>query len=52
MTAAQTLCEVYGYDCPVCLDFGNLDGLGPCPQCRADAYAEYVVELLALGVVA
>ncbi|MGH3500573.1 MAG: hypothetical protein ACRDQA_06710 [Nocardioidaceae bacterium] len=55
MTAAQTLRAVYGFDCPVCLDFGHLANLGPCPQCRPDADAEQVAAWLdaeGLGVVA
>ncbi|MQA78108.1 MAG: hypothetical protein GEV10_06465 [Streptosporangiales bacterium] len=31
-----------GFDCGVCLDFGYLDGLGPCPHCDPDGYAEHV----------
>jgi len=31
-----------GYSCGVCLDFGYLDGLGPCPHCDPDGYAEHV----------
>lgn len=30
------------FDCGVCLDFGYLDGLGPCPHCDPDGYAEHV----------
>ncbi|MQA02144.1 MAG: hypothetical protein GEV07_05265 [Streptosporangiales bacterium] len=30
------------FGCGVCLDFGYLDGLGPCPHCDPDGYAEHV----------
>lgn len=30
-----------GFACGVCLDFGYLDGLGPCPHCDPDGYAEH-----------
>lgn len=30
------------FECGVCLDFGYLDGLGPCPHCDPDGYAEHV----------
>lgn len=33
------------FDCLVCLDFGYLDGIGPCPSCDPDGYAEHVEEL-------
>jgi hypothetical protein len=33
------------FDCMVCLDFGHLDGIGPCPACDPDGYAEHVLEL-------
>ncbi|MGH3094545.1 MAG: hypothetical protein ACRDMV_00920 [Streptosporangiales bacterium] len=49
MTAAQTLREVYGFDCSVCLDFGHLGELGPCPQCCPDAYAEHIAASLDQG---
>jgi hypothetical protein len=29
------------------LDFGELEGLGPCPDCRPDAHAEHVLAELA-----
>lgn len=29
------------FDCGLCLDFGYLDGLGPCPRCDPDGYAEH-----------
>lgn len=29
------------FNCGVCLDFGYLDGLGPCPHCDPDGYAEH-----------
>jgi hypothetical protein len=35
--------------CRICLDFGHLENLGPCPQCDPDRHAEYVVELASLG---
>ncbi|MGH8879287.1 MAG: hypothetical protein ACRD0P_18410, partial [Stackebrandtia sp.] len=33
---------VAGCACSVCLDFGDLPGMGPCPTCRSDAYAEHI----------
>lgn len=33
------------FDCGVCLDFGHLDGIGPCPACDPDGYADHVDEL-------
>lgn len=27
-------------DCWTCLDFGHLENLGPCPECRPDEHAE------------
>ena len=33
--------------CWTCLDFGDLPGLGPCPDCRPDSYAEHVLAELA-----
>lgn len=48
MTTAQTWIDdtretvAARFDCGVCLDFGYLDGLGPCPHCDPDGYAEYV----------
>ncbi|MEQ4205785.1 hypothetical protein [Actinopolymorpha sp. B9G3] len=38
-----------GCACGVCLDFGALPGLGPCPACRPDAYTEHVCTLDALN---
>jgi len=34
-------------ECWTCLDFGDLPGLGPCPECRPDSYAEHVLGQLA-----
>ena len=33
--------------CWTCLDFGDLAGLGPCPDCQPDAHAEPVLAELA-----
>lgn len=33
--------------CGVCLDFGHLENLGPCPWCDPDAEAEYYLEVAA-----
>lgn len=33
------------FECRVCLDFGELDGIGPCPACDPDAYVEHIEEL-------
>ena len=32
-----------GFGCWTCLDFADLPGIGPCPDCRPDAYAEHVL---------
>ena len=32
-----------GHGCGLCLDFGYLSGLGPCPRCRADGHAEHLL---------
>ena len=37
------------HQCGVCLDFGYLPDVGPCPRCHSDQYAEYTV-LWALDV--
>jgi hypothetical protein len=29
--------------CGVCLDFGYLPDVGPCPRCRPGEYAEYIL---------
>lgn len=50
--ASRLLREDYGYACAVCLDFARLPGIGPCPECRPDAYVEYLAGLAELGVVA
>ncbi|MGH3501373.1 MAG: hypothetical protein ACRDQA_10875 [Nocardioidaceae bacterium] len=50
--ASDLLRDVYGFDCPVCLDFGYLANLGPCPQCRPAAHAEHIAHLVELGLVA
>lgn len=34
-----------GYGCPTCLDFGDLPGLGPCPDCQPDRAAEHLIDL-------
>lgn len=31
------------HSCGVCLDFGYLPDVGPCPRCRPDEYAEYIL---------
>lgn len=31
-------------DCALCLDFGHLGDLGPCPWCDPDHYAEHVLD--------
>jgi hypothetical protein len=28
--------------CWTCLDFEHLPGIGPCPDCRPDAYTEHI----------
>jgi hypothetical protein len=38
---------MHGFECWTCLDFGDLPGLAPCPDCEADAHAEYVLYELA-----
>lgn len=30
------------FDCGLCLDFGQLDGIGPCPACDPDGYADHI----------
>jgi hypothetical protein len=35
------------FECWTCLDFGDLPGLGPCPDCQPDAHAEHVLGQLA-----
>lgn len=30
------------FECWTCLDFTYLPEIGPCPDCRPDAYAEHV----------
>jgi hypothetical protein len=35
------------FECASCLDFGDLPGLGPCPDCQPDAHAEHVLAELA-----
>ena len=45
MPAERIVCDAYGYECPVCLDFGHLGELGPCPQCCPDAHAEHLAGL-------
>ena len=30
------------YWCWTCLDFEHLPGIGPCPDCRPDAYTEHI----------
>lgn len=39
------------FECWTCLDFGDLADLGPCPDCRPDAYTEHVLEQLATPAV-
>ena len=36
----------HGYRCAVCLDFGVLPGIGPCPACRPAEYVEFVIAVL------
>ncbi|MGW5361563.1 hypothetical protein [Actinopolymorpha pittospori] len=31
-----------GYSCGLCLDFGDLANLGPCPDCAPDEFTEYL----------
>jgi hypothetical protein len=38
---------MHGFECRTCLDFGDLPGLGPCPDCQPDAHAEYVLAQMA-----
>ena len=38
---------MHDFECWTCLDFGDLPGLGPCPDCRPDAHAERVLNQLA-----
>ena len=38
---------MHDFECWTCLDFGDLPGLGPCPDCQPDAHAEHVVAKLA-----
>jgi len=33
--------------CWTCLDFGDLPGVGPCPDCQPDAHAEHILGQLA-----
>jgi len=35
------------FACWTCLDFGDLPGLGPCPDCQPDAHAEHTLHDLA-----
>ena len=36
-----------GFGCGQCLDFGDLPGLGPCPYCNPDGFAEYLAMVAA-----
>ena len=32
-----------GLGCGLCLDFGSLPDLGPCPRCRVDEHTEHLI---------
>ena len=38
---------MHDFECWTCLDFGDLPGLGPCPDCRPDAHTEHILAQLA-----
>lgn len=38
---------MHDFECWTCLDFGDLPGLGACPDCQPDAYTEHVLDQLA-----
>lgn len=43
-TAVRTAEDLaHDYGCVTCLGFRFLPGVGPCPDCRSHAYAEFVL---------
>lgn len=34
---------IHDCECWTCRDFGDLPGLGPCPDCRRDAHIEHIL---------
>ena len=39
-----------GFGCGLCLDFGYLSGVGPCPRCKADEHAEQLLDIASAQV--
>lgn len=51
LTGDEASARLDGYGCGVCLDFGHLEDLGPCPACEPDAADEHLLRLAGVLVV-